>query len=176
MVLYNLDFCGINLVNGDTFIKFLKDFLANFYRKGRSKSMKLFLESIQLAPTKNVKVQVIRSLVVSGVAFIVDFSALVFFKEVLGVHYLVAATLGFGLGVVVNYVLSVRWVFADRKFSDHRAEFVIFLIICAVGLGLNLLIIAGMVQLLGADYRVAKVVSTVVVFFWNFIARKRILY
>lgn len=113
---------------------------------------------------------------VSAIALVIDFSVLLFFKEILGIHYLLAATLGFGLGVVANYILSVRWVFADRKFTNRHAEFTIFLVICAVGLGLNLVIIAGMVQWLFVDYRIAKVVSTVVVFFWNFIARKKILY
>lgn len=138
--------------------------------------MQLFLESIQLTPTKNVTVQVIRSLVVSAIALVADFGTLLFLKEVLGVHYLLAATISFSLGVVVNYVLSVRWVFANRKFTNRHAEFTIFLIICAVGLGLNLAIIAAMVQLLNVDYRIAKIVSTVVVFFWNFVARKKILY
>lgn len=146
------------------------------YGKGRSKGVALFFESIQLKPTNNVTVQVIRSLVVSVIALIVDFSMLVIFKEVFGIHYLAAAALSFILGVIVNYILSVRWVFAHRKFNNRKAEFVVFVIICATGLGLNLLIIAGLVQLLLLDYRIAKAISTVVVFFWNFIARKKILY
>jgi len=101
---------------------------------------------------------------------------LVFFKEILGIHYLIAAAMSFGLGVVVNYTLSVRWVFAHRKLKNRKAEFMIFLIITTAGLGLNLVIIAGLVQIYGIDYRIAKVVSTIIVFFWNFIARKRILY
>lgn len=129
-----------------------------------------------MTPTKNVTVQVIRSLVVSVIAFIADFGMLVVFKEFLGIHYLLAAALSFGVGVVVNYTLSVRWVFADRKLASRHAEFIIFLTICAIGLGLNLMIIAGMVQFLNIDYRVAKIVATIVVFFWNFIARKKILY
>ncbi|MDB5167025.1 MAG: hypothetical protein JWN26_170 [Candidatus Saccharibacteria bacterium] len=150
--------------------------MSGFYQKGRSKGLQLFLESIQLKPTKNVTVQVIRSLVVSVIAFIFDFGSLIIFKEFFGINYLLAATLSFGLGVVVNYTLSVLWVFADRKLASRRAEFIIFLIICAIGLGLNLVIIAGMVQFLSVDYRIAKIVATVVVFFWNFIARKKILY
>ena len=112
----------------------------------------------------------------SVIALVADFGMLIVFKEVLGIHYLVAAAMSFGIGVVVNYTLSVRWVFANRKFSNRHAEFIIFLAICATGLGLNLVIIAGLVQIHGIDYRFAKIVSTIVVFFWNFIARKKILY
>jgi putative flippase GtrA len=117
-----------------------------------------------------------RSLVVSVVALFIDFGMLIVFKELLGINYLVAAAMSFCLGVVINYTLSVRWVFAKRKFTNRHAEFLVFLIISAAGLGLNLIIIAGTVQLFSIDYRIAKIVSTVVVFFWNFIARKKILY
>ncbi len=136
----------------------------------------LLKEIFEPSPSHRSAVQFLRSLVVSVAALIVDFGLLVFLKEVVDMHYLLAATLSFGAGVVVNYILSVKWVFANRKFASRRAEFVIFTIICGIGLGLNLLIIAGFVQLLHFDYRVAKGISTIIVFFWNFVARKKILY
>jgi putative flippase GtrA len=138
--------------------------------------LKLLRECCELSPSKKPLIQFIRSLVVSIVALIVDFGSMVAFKELLGINYLLAATLSFTLGVIVNYVLSIWWVFADRKLSSRRAEFTIFVIICAIGLILNLGIIAGTVQLLNVDYRIAKIISTIVVFFWNFLARKKILY
>jgi putative flippase GtrA len=136
----------------------------------------LGLESIQLERSSKTSVQFIRSLVVSVIALVVDFGGLVILKEVFGVHYLLAATLSFLAGVTVNYYLSVWWVFAERKLASKKAEFSIFVIICTIGLGLNLGIIATMVQGLHIDYRIAKAVSTAVVFFWNFVARKKILY
>lgn len=136
----------------------------------------LLKECCEFTPSDKALVQFIRSLVVSVIALIADFGTLVFLKEVLGVHYLLAACLSFCLGVAVNYYLSVRWVFARRKFTNRHAEISIFFIICAIGLAFNLGIIAGLVQLANIDYRIAKGVSTVVVFFWNFIARKKILY
>lgn len=136
----------------------------------------LGLESLTLTRSRKTSVQLIRSLVVSVIALVVDFGGLIIFKEIFGINYLVAATLSFLLGVTVNYFLSVWWVFADRKLASKKMEFTIFVIICAIGLGLNLMIISGMVELMHIDYRIAKIVSTIVVFFWNFIARKKILY
>ena len=133
-------------------------------------------ESLQLTPTHKLAVQFVRSLVVSVIALVFDFGLLIFFKQVLGINYLIAATLSFTVGVVVNYFLSIWWVFANHKLASKRAEMLIFLIINAAGLALNLLIIALLVQRAHIDYRVAKAVSTVVVFFWNFIIRKKILY
>jgi len=121
-------------------------------------------------------VQFVRSLAVSVAALIVDFLTLVILKQIVGLNYLVSATLGFSLGVLVNYYLSVTWVFANHKLASRRNEFVIFVVITAVGLGLNLAIIAGVVELMGLDYKIGKIISTVIVFFWNFIIRKKILY
>jgi putative flippase GtrA len=139
-------------------------------------SLKLVRDAWGLEPSHSASVQLVRSLVVSVIALIADFGSLIILKEFFGVHYLLAAALSFSLGVVVNYGLSVRFVFARRKLASKHAEFVIFVIICAVGLGLNLAIIGGLVQLVYLDYRIAKVISTAVVFFWNFVARKKILY
>lgn len=136
----------------------------------------LIIETCKLKPSHNTLVQLVRSLVVSVIALIVDFGLLVILKEHFGVHYLLAATISFGCGVVVNYFLSIKWVFANRKLSSARNEFLIFVVITTLGLAFNLLIIAGMVNIGKVDYRVGKAVSTVIVFFWNFIARKKILY
>jgi putative flippase GtrA len=133
-------------------------------------------ESAELTPSRKHSVQIARSVVVSVVALAVDFSTLVFTKEVLGFYYLVAATVGFTLGVIVNYILSNKWVFAHRQHASRTKEFSIFVAICLVGLVLNLLIIALFVEKAGLDYRIAKVFSTVVVFFWNFAGRKKLLY
>jgi putative flippase GtrA len=133
-------------------------------------------EIFEFAPSSKGFVQLARSLVVSVIALVFDFSSLVFLTEITHLHYLIAATAGFIIGVIVNYYLSVVWVFAYRKLASKRTEFVIFVVICVIGLLLNLIIIAMIVEGIGADYRLAKVVSTVIVFFWNFIARKKILY
>jgi putative flippase GtrA len=156
--------------------KISRNSLAASYRSIYSKGQKIVKESVQLTPTNDVTVQIVRSLVVSVIALLVDFGMLIIFKEVLGINYLLGAAMSFCLGVVVSYSLSIRWVFANRKFTNRHAEFLVFLTISAAGLGLNLVIIAGTVQLFNVDYRVAKIVSTAVVFFWNFIARKKILY
>ena len=132
--------------------------------------------SYGLERSDDYAIQFIRSLVVSAISLVVDFSILIFLKQVLGVNYLIAATLSFCVGVLVNYLLSVTWVFAQRKLDNRTHEFVIFVVITGIGLVFNLLIIAGMVELLKIDYRVGKAVSTIVVFFWNFLARKKILY
>lgn len=139
-------------------------------------SWQLVREASGLKPSHKYSVQLIRSMVVSVIALIADFGALLILKENFGINYLLAAALSFSLGVVVNYILSVKWVFANRRLSSFHKEFVIFVIICIVGLVLNLVIIALAVTKLKLDYRFAKAISAILVFFWNFLARKKVLY
>ena len=51
-----------------------------------------------------------------------------------------------------------------------------FAIIGVIGLGLNELIMYCAVELIGLHYMVAKLISTALVFFWNFFARKMTLF
>lgn len=137
---------------------------------------RLLGHSVSRHPSSDTRVQLVRSLVVSFVALAFDFGLLVIFTQALGIFYIFSATMSFLVGVVVNYYLSIWWVFPDHKLSSRKAEFIIFVIITGLGLALNLFIIASLVQVFGLDYRIAKSISTIVVFFWNFVARKRILY
>jgi putative flippase GtrA len=149
---------------------------AGVAKRGFHLSKRLLRESAKLEPTHDYSVQFIRSAVVSVIAVVVNFGGSYIFKEKLGWYYLLSATLSFFLGVLVNYYLSVKWVFAHRQLQSKHAEFFIFVVITTVGLLFNLLIIAGMVEVVKADYWTALVVATVIVFFWNFLARKKVLY
>jgi putative flippase GtrA len=139
-------------------------------------SKNLFKETAKLEPTHDYSVQFTRSAVVSVIAVIVNFGFSYLFKEKFGWYYLLSATLSFFLGVLANYYLSVTWVFAHRQLESKHMEFVLFVVITTVGLVFNLLIIAGMVEIVKTGYWTALVVATVIVFFWNFLARKKFLY
>jgi putative flippase GtrA len=133
-------------------------------------------EVFGLKPHESTDIQLIRSLVVSCIALIFDFGTLVFLKELLDVNYLLAAGIGFSVGVLINYYLSIKWVFTNRKLEHLSHELFIFVVICLIGLLLNLLIIFLLVEQQSFDYRIAKIFSTIVVFFFNFIARKKVLF
>jgi putative flippase GtrA len=129
-----------------------------------------------VAPTGDTHIQFLRYLIVGGLAFGVDFGTLWGLSSGLGIHYLVSAAIAFLLGLAVNYLLSTVWVFSQRRMLDRRREFFVFAGIGVLGLGLNelgLWILAGGV---GLDYRIAKLFTTGVVFAWNFIARKVVLF
>lgn len=52
-------------------------------------------------------------------------------------YYLVSAFLGFCISVVCNYILSFKFVFERKEDMSRKKEFVIFLILSVIGLGIN---------------------------------------
>lgn len=117
-----------------------------------------------------------RYLLAGGFAFACDTFTLFSLTEFLKVNYLISAPIGFVVGTVLNYVLSRKWVFERRRLKSTPAELTIFSLIGTFGLGLNEVILWGFQSKLGIYYLIAKGVSGVVVFGWNFGARKVVLF
>lgn len=117
-----------------------------------------------------------RYLLAGGFAFFCDAFTLFSLTQFLKVNYLISAPIGFAVGTVVNYVLSRKWVFERRTLKNTPAEMTVFTLIGVVGLGMNELILWFFQEKLGIYYLFAKGVSGVVVFGWNFGARKLTLF
>lgn len=127
-------------------------------------------------PTDNILIQLFRYGFVGGTAFIIDYATLWTFTEYLGLHYQAGACAGFLAGLTVNYLLSISWVFnspADRTGLYGRvAEFVMFAVIGIIGLLLNALIMWTATDICGIYYMLSKLISTAIVFVWNFLGRR----
>lgn len=132
-------------------------------------------DKLFVAKTENSLVQFIRYGFVSGAALVVDFGGMVLLKEAFHVNYLVAATISFTLGLIVNYLLSLIWVFEKSKYSRGK-EFSIFAAIGVCGLVINDIVIWLLTSKFGIFYVLSKLVATVLTFLWNFSARKFLLF
>lgn len=134
------------------------------------------LNKIFVTPTQNIFLQLIRYGFVGGVAFVADYGALFCFTEYLGFDYLASAAIAFTIGLAINYVLSTIWVFTIHSQSNRLIEFLMFTIIGIVGLGLNEMIMYIGTDMAGLHYMLSKLISTAIVFLWNFFARRMILF
>jgi putative flippase GtrA len=133
-------------------------------------------DSVFRGKTDNTFLQLIRYTFVGGFAFLIDFGTLFMLTEYLDFHYLLSAGIAFTLGLVTNYLISIRWVFATRNFSNRKLEFIMFMVIGLVGLGLNELFIWIFTDLFAIYYLLSKILTTMLVYLWNFFARKMILF
>ncbi len=52
-------------------------------------------------------------------------------------YYLISAFLGFTVSVVCNYILSFKFVFERKEDISRKKEFIIFLILSVIGMGIN---------------------------------------
>lgn len=110
--------------------------------------------------------------VVGVIAFIIDYGVMIALTELFGVPYLISTTVSFIVSVIFNYVASMRYVFKRKDDMSRRREFIIFVVLSVIGLGLNDLLMWVMVDHLFIDYRISKIVVTVIVAVWNFVSRK----
>ena len=91
---------------------------------------KLFREK-----TDNIYLQFFRYIFVGGTAFVVDFFFLYFISDICGIYYLISAVLSFIISVLVNYLMSTKWVFNQDNIENRVLDFNLFLIISTIGLG-----------------------------------------
>lgn len=116
--------------------------------------------------------QIIKFGVVGVIAFVIDFGVMVFLTEVFGIDPVISATVSFIISVIFNYAASMRYVFSHREGMSRTREFVIFVVLSAIGLGINDLLIWAGTDLASFDYRLVKIFATAVVMVWNFVTRK----
>jgi putative flippase GtrA len=134
------------------------------------------IRRIFIHKTQSTYIQFLRYGFVSTAALAVDFGGLVILKEYGHLNYLIAASMSFLAGLVVNYLLSAFWVFHSSKLLNKRYEFILFSVIGLIGLGLTDLILWVLTSGFGLYYVLSKVIATVIVYFWNFGARKKYIF
>lgn len=105
----------------------------------------------------------------------VDYVVLFTLVELFGADYLKASAISYTFSVIVNYVLSMRYVFHGREDLSKAKEVSIFFFLSLVGLLLNQAIMWVAVDMAGMYYGLAKPMATFMVTWYNFISRKKCL-
>jgi putative flippase GtrA len=126
--------------------------------------------------TQNTYIQFIRYGAVGTVGFIIDFAVLFALTEWINFHYLVSSALSFSVALSATYFLSVAWVFHESKLHNKMHEFWIFLLIGIIGLIINQIFMWTFTEHIGFHYLLSKTVSAILLYGWNFFARKKILF
>ena len=122
--------------------------------------------------------------VVGALCFVID-TGLYTICNFIGIPYLISGVIGFSVSVIVNYLLSMKYVFVRRDDLSRKREFTIYLILSIIGLGLNVLILFICVELIYGNWTqlqallpargaeiLAKIGATGIVMVYNFVTRK----
>ncbi len=123
--------------------------------------------------TNTAHVQFFRYIFVGGFSAGVNLVTIFIFTSSLHVHYLLSELVAFIVATIVNYVLSILWIF---KRSQHfKLEFMVFTLIGVGGLGINELILWVCVSKLKLYYLLGEAIAIAIVTIWSF-ALRRVLF
>ncbi|WP_413825957.1 MULTISPECIES: GtrA family protein [unclassified Methanobrevibacter] len=126
--------------------------------------------------TDNLLLQFFRYIFVGGTAFVIDFGLLYVFTSYLNIYYLISAVLSFLISVLVNYVMSTKWVFNQDNINNKLVEFNLFILISTIGLVFTEIILYLLTDICGIYYMISKIIASILVLFWNFSARRVMYY
>lgn len=124
---------------------------------------------------KKLMEQIMRFGIVGVIAFVIDYSVLLLLTEVAGIHYLISSAVAFLVSVIFNYILSITFVFETDKSKSKGAQFSLFAIMSAGGLGINQLMMWLLSDVMFIPYQLSKFLATAVVMVYNFVTRKLFL-
>lgn len=128
------------------------------------------------AATTNTVLQFFRYVITGSSTFLVDF-LLLFALESLGINYVLASGVSFLVGITCNFLMTKFFAFkAVDPTVGGVGEVAVFAAISGGGLLLTMLLMYLFTSKLHLYFMVSKLISSILVFFWNFFGRKLILY
>ena len=119
---------------------------------------------------RTVHIQFLRYFFVGGSAAVVDLLIFTVGVTYLNMHYALAALVAYMCGLAWNHIISIFWVFQSKH--SRFAEICMVFAIALGGLLWTWLILYGLIDILGLDQVIAKMISQILVLFWNFTMRK----
>lgn len=119
---------------------------------------------------------------VGGSAAIVEWMLFTIFANVIGINYLIATCAAFVFSTATNWLLGRIWTFRESNAYKGRAAFeaVLVFMVSGVGLIFNLGLMYFFVTMMKLNSPIqktaSKIVSTGIVFIWNYLIRKLLIY
>ena len=110
---------------------------------------------------------------VGATGTIVNMGLLYLLTEEIGFYYLVSSAIAIETSIVSNFVLNELWTFVEKGKKGSKnllKRFFKFNSISAVGLGINLGILAMLTEFAGFHYLVSNFFAIMIVFIWNYLA------
>lgn len=139
--------------------------------------MKLIQQGLNLLKKDgNLFGQMVRYIISGGVASLVDIGIMIFLTEYFSMREAIAASIGNIVGLVITYLLSIFWIFDERRLKKPIPEFLIF---AAIGIGatlLTFLLMSVFVDHLQIHYILAKIITIVLVSAYSFLIKKLVLF
>ncbi|MFA7685578.1 MAG: glycosyltransferase [Candidatus Gracilibacteria bacterium] len=120
---------------------------------------------------KDKSKQFIKYCIVGGLNTFIDIGALYLFVEYLKIAVIPSSVLSFIIAVANSFLMNKLWTFKDKS-TNYRKQFIKFLIVSIIGLGLNTAFMFTFVSLLSMWYILSKIITSLIVLTWNFLVNR----
>ena len=134
--------------------------------------MKEFINKLFIKNTDKGIIQFIRYFFVGGVAAVVNIGTLYLLVDMFNFNYILSNVIGFVLGKIINYCLIKMFVFTSENSMSKIFEIIMYIVIGILGLCFDTFMLWIFTSIVGLYYMLSKIVSTLLTFGWNFLARK----
>jgi putative flippase GtrA len=124
---------------------------------------------------KKLLEQLVKFGIVGVIATLLEWIIFYICTNQLKIHYSISTIIGFSISTIFNYWASVKWVFDVNKEKSEKLNFILFVVLSIVGLGLNELILWICIEKFAIYNMIGKVIATGIVMVFNFITRKLFL-
>lgn len=134
------------------------------------KSTEFYNHNITKLMTKDIR-EFVRYCIVGFLATVIDFTVLILLVEKFKLGVIVSATISFLSAATIVFFLHKYWVF-NNHIGCIQLQYLKYLIIVTIGLLFNTAGMFYFYRILGLWYLVAKVFTTSIVVFWNYLGNK----
>lgn len=117
---------------------------------------------------KGITKQFYRFFIVGALSALIQFSILISFVEFLVINPILASTVGYIAGALVNYTLNHYFTF--KSSLSHKKSLVRFTLNSLFGLFLNFLLMK--ISLIYFTYIISQILASGIILFWNFLIHR----
>lgn len=120
--------------------------------------------------------KIVRYFFVGGISAVIDISLFAIFASYLKFPWAIVSMITFIIATLVNYFLSIRFVFKSGSKYKKQHEILGVFIISTLALLLNQMFLYLFIEKMNVHLVISKCLTTGMLFLWNYFGRKRFIF
>lgn len=121
---------------------------------------------------KHELLKLIKYLFVGGTCATLDLVTFIYFAKILGYNYLWVSFYSFIFGTLLNYFLSIKFIFESKIKFSRKKEILLIFAISSLGLIYTQLLLILFIEILFIELIISKLLTMIIVFSWNYLTRR----